>query len=151
MLGRILQGCGGNVVQAIECVLENQSPIMDAPSIPGILPPEVPTHPHVFYSGYSPKGRMFHKADSVSVYSEATMYGYFPPLGPSTPRSKPHQALTMAPYDFKTDLKNNKTTNIVDSGDTASREEEKNTYCTNCGHKIQQSNRFCGGCGKRIA
>ena len=124
---------------------------MDAPPIPGMLPPEVTTHPHVFYPGYSPQGRMFHKADAVSVYPKATMYGYFPPHGPPIPRSKTHQALTMAPYTFKTGVKNNKTTNIVGSCGTALKEEEKNTYCTNCGHKIQQSNKFCGGCGKRIA
>ena len=150
VLERILQGCGGNVVQAIECVLENQSPALPLHAPIPIMPTQVPNLPHVIYSGYGPQGGILRKAETIPVHQDASTapYGYLPPQGSSILRPKP-QALPILPYTFNAVSNNQSSTSMT--GDTKPREEEKNTYCTNCGHKIQPSNNFCGSCGKRIA
>lgn len=149
VLERILQGCGGNVVQAIECVLENLSPFPLHAPIP-VMPAQVPALPHVIYSGYGPQGGMVRKVDALPVVHPEAVYGYPPLQGGG--RLKPnHQALPIVPYAFGSTINNKRSAKNSADDTRAPTPEGKNTYCTNCGHKIQQSNNFCGGCGNKIA
>ncbi len=130
VLERILQGCGGNVVQAIECILENEGPAPLHAPIP-IMP-----NPNL----------------SPVIYSTLRNTEGFPPDNRTaytpTPRVRANPQ-AMMPY---THVPINK--GLVEdkhSTQNGTKYETKKMYCTNCGHKFQENDNFCGNCGQRIA
>lgn len=144
VLERILQGCGGNVVQAIECILENEGPTPLHAPIP-ILPS--PGLPHVLYSGYAPQRGMLHSAESLQHDTRMAVYPTYPP----PPRVKENLHTLMpyahAPHASKSVLKEKQP---AENGNLRIGEAKK-IFCTNCGHKFQENDNFCGNCGERIA
>ena len=146
VLERILQGCGGNVVQAIECVLENEGPAPLHAPIP-IIPSQVPGLPPMIYPGYnSPQLR---NADGIPAYqadTRMTVYHTYPPapLGGARARANP-----MISHPQAVTNKSSAEGKETENGSKA-KLEMKNSYCTNCGHKFQEIDNFCGNCGQRI-
>ncbi|XP_028402829.1 doublesex and mab-3 related transcription factor 3, truncated-like isoform X2 [Dendronephthya gigantea] len=148
VLGRILQGCGGNVVQAIECILENEGPTPLHAPIP--LVPNPGLSP-VLYSGYTPERAMLHSAENLQHNIRmTTVYPTYPHPPPPQARVKgnPHTLVpyTHAPYTNKNVQKEKE---FAENG-TLRTSEAKKIYCTNCGHKFQENDKFCGNCGERI-
>ena len=140
VLERILQGCGGNVVQAIECILENEGPPPLHAPIP-IMPN--PSLPPVIYSGYAPHGGMLRNKDSYPSDPHMAMYRNYPPASRAKPSLQgpmphPHTANTKGSLEEK---------QLTENG---SKYETKKIYCTNCGHKFQDNDNFCGNCGQKI-
>jgi DNA-directed RNA polymerase subunit RPC12/RpoP len=138
VLERILQGCGGNVVQAIECILENEGPPPLHAPIP-IMPN--PSLPPVIYPGYTPHGGMLRNTDSLSS-GQMAMYRNYPPASRAKSSSQglishPHAPVNKDSSDEK---------QMTENGS----KYEKKIYCTNCGHKFQENDNFCGNCGHKI-
>lgn len=155
VLERILTGCGGNVVQAIECVLENEGPTPLHAPIP-IMPSQVPGLPPVIYSGYNTQSGVLRGSDGLPPYQADTrmsaMYQSYSlaPQGGSRTRGSP-QALTMMPYAHALSNKGSKlTAEEKEQTENGSNIEMKKSFCTNCGHKLQENDNFCGNCGQRI-
>ncbi|XP_031567390.1 doublesex- and mab-3-related transcription factor A2-like isoform X2 [Actinia tenebrosa] len=147
VLEMVLQGCNGNVVQAIECLLSNQEknskPIMPMPMplltgypgsrYPGIHTPFIHRKPesfsHTFQQAlpvncrYPPPPPLFKPKPPVSEYSFSmgNILSRKPDLAPTT---EPLKSLT--------------------------EERSKCRYCTNCGKKASSVDNFCACCGQKL-
>ena len=141
VLERILQGCGGNVVQAIECVLENEGPAPLHAPIP-IIPS--PVLPPVMYSSYTPQSGMLRNTDELLQDSRMRMYHRYQPA--PRVRTSPQALIPCSPTSNGTVEERPSEENGLKS-----KHEAKKIYCTNCGHKFQENDNFCGNCGQRIA
>lgn len=142
VLERILQGCGGNVVQAIECILENEGPAPLHAPIP-IMPNPVP--PPVIYSGYPPQNRILRNAESMPPDDRMAVYHPYP----NTPRKR-DEPEALIPYACSPTYKHLADKKKPEGNGLKSKYEMKKIYCTNCGHKFQENDNFCGNCGQRI-
>lgn len=151
VLEMVLQGCNGNVVQAIECLLSNQEknrkPLMPMPmpllagyptSVhrdihPGIHAPVIyrkpESFPHPFQQAlpvncrYPPPPPLFKPKPPVSDYSFT--------MGNILPR-KPEPSPTTEPRKSPTE------------------ERSKCRYCTHCGKKANNVDNFCACCGQKL-
>lgn len=139
VLERIIQGCGGNVVQAVECVLENEGPVPIHAPIP-IMPN--PSLPPVMYSS---NGGMLRNHDGFSPVNQIPTYNnhYQPVL---SRRASPQAFLPYPPSPAE----RNQSMENGDRSSVKSKNDAKKIYCTNCGHKFQDNDNFCGNCGQRI-
>jgi hypothetical protein len=142
VLERIYRGCGGNVVQAIECVLENEGPAPLHAPIP-IMPN--PTLPPVIYSGYAPRGGMLQNTERFPPDTRMAVYHNNPPAPRA--RASPQALIPYAHAPANKSLAEEKQS--AENG-TKSKYEMKKVYCTNCGHKFQENDNFCGNCGQRL-
>lgn len=145
VLERILQGCGGNVVQAIECILENEGPAPLHAPIP-IMPNPVPPPP-VIYSGYPPQNRILRNAESLPLDDRmAVQYHRYS----HTSRARDEPAEALMAYARTPTYKHIASDSKPEETGSKSKYDMKKVYCTNCGHKFQENDNFCGNCGQRI-
>jgi ribosomal protein L37E len=143
VLETIYRGCGGNVVQAIEFILENQStcpplPMITAPAPPNFL---ATSRRENVLSAFRPPEIVTTDTDIVPRRPELPRTTYYltqrngDRMVPNIPVSCPVP--------------------VARSRDTASpsddEENEEHQYCTNCGRKSKTTDNFCGSCGHKLA
>ena len=150
VLETIYRGCGGNVVQAIEFILENQStcpplPLITAPAPPNFL---ADSRRENILSAFRPPEIVATDGENVPRRPELPHTTFY-----LTPRNGdrivPNIQLTSRVYP-----QDSSPVPLARSRDTDSpsdeEENEEHKYCTNCGRKIQLTDNFCGSCGHRI-
>lgn len=155
VLETIYRGCGGNVVQAIEFILENQNsctlPMLSAP------PPN-------FLADSCRDGVVsaFRRPDPVTMRSDPISIDSDPvPMRPEvqttfylTPRNgerlMPNIHLAPRMYPIEPSALSLSRLRETTNKDDEEEEDESFKFCTNCGRKIQLSNNFCGSCGHKI-
>ncbi|XP_028402825.1 doublesex- and mab-3-related transcription factor 3a-like isoform X4 [Dendronephthya gigantea] len=151
VLETIYRGCGRNVVQAIEFILENQPPCPPLPMITG--PPSnflADSRRENLLSAFRPPETVRSEQDSESVprrpeLPHTTFY--------LTPRDRmaPNIQLTSRVYPVDpSPLPLTRPRDTASPSDDEENEEESQKYCTNCGRKIQLIDNFCGSCGHRL-
>lgn len=158
VLETIYRGCGGNVVQAIEFILENQNscrlPMLPAPPTGNFLAD--PCHENIMSA--------FRRPDAVAMRSDAALPidSDSVPMRPDvqtfylTPRNGERLMpnIRLAPRVYPTEPSPLSITRIRET--TTNGDQEKNElkdpfkFCTNCGRKIQLADKFCGSCGNKI-
>ena len=149
VLQTIYRGCGGNVVQSIEFILENQS---TCPPLPMITVPRPPnflsdTRRDGLLSAFRPPEIVTTETDPRRPELPRTTFYLTPRNGD---RIVPNVQLASRVYPVDpSPLPITRT-----RADTASPSDEEETedhkFCTNCGRKVQLADNFCGSCGHRI-
>ena len=152
VLELVLQGCGGNVVQAIECLLQNQEkkqfPLpMPVPVIASVSGPPPTIHPALHFQGPS----LFRKPEPFS-------HGYHrPPLSPNCPFPPPPPLLKPKPqvtgYPFSMEAVLASPTSNASAGSSSPKREDKPAsihFCTKCGRKASCEDNFCAFCGQKL-
>ncbi|XP_044180793.1 LOW QUALITY PROTEIN: doublesex- and mab-3-related transcription factor A2-like [Acropora millepora] len=153
VLELVLQGCGGNVVQAIECLLQNQEkkqlPLpMPIPVIGSVgAPPPSTVHPALHFQGPS----LFRKPEPFA-------HGFHrPPLSPNCPYPpppplmKPKAHVSAYPFSMENVLASPPSNANVKCGST--KEDDKPVvihFCTKCGRKASYEDNFCAFCGQKL-
>ncbi len=145
VLETIYRGCGRNVVQAIEFILENQS---TCPPLPMITPPAPPNF-------------------LADARRENVLSAFRPPVttaSDSVPRRPelPHTTFYLTPRNGERIVPNIQLTSRVYPVDTSpvpltrtsspsdEEDSEEHKYCTHCGRKTKLTDNFCGSCGHRL-
>lgn len=154
VLETIYRGCGGNVVQSIEFILENQN----TPSLPMLpAPPSflADSRRDNMLSAFRPPETV--RSDSVTTGTDNvsrrpdlphTTFYISPRNGD---RIVPNIQLTSRIYPMEpSSIPLARTRDTASPSDEES-EEESHKFCTNCGRKIQLADNFCGSCGHRIS
>lgn len=153
VLELVLQGCGGNVVQAIECLLQNQEkkqfPLpMPVPVIGSVGGPPATIHPALHFQAPP----IFRKPEPFSH-----SFGHRPPLSPSCPYPPPPPLLKPKPqvsgYPFSMEAVLASPPNNVRAGSGSPKGEEKSVmvhFCTKCGRKANCDDNFCAFCGQKL-
>lgn len=143
VLEMVLQGCNGNVVQAIECLLTHQEKSKPLMPIPMPLLAGYPRdvhrgiHPPLMYKDSFP--HTFHQAVPVNCR--------FPPppplFKPKVPGSPGfgfamETILTRPP--------------VITEASKAPKADELNKirFCTHCGKKVNNNDNFCACCGRKL-
>lgn len=152
VLELVLQGCGGNVVQAIECLLQNQEkkqlPLpMPVPVIGSIAGPPPTMHPALHFQGPP----LFRKPEPFS-------HGFHrPPPSPNCPYPPPPPLLKPKPqvsgYPFSMEAVLASPPNNVNVGSSSPKDEGKSVvihFCTKCGRKASYEDNFCAFCGQKL-
>lgn len=153
VLETIYRGCGGNVVQAIEFILENQNA---RSPLPMITPPP-PTNfladsrMENVLSAFRPPEIVTTDNDCVTSRSELPHTTYYMAQR-NGDRIVPNIQLTSRVFGSA----NRSPQPLARSRDTASPSEDEDDaqehkYCTNCGRKTQLADNFCGSCGRRLS
>ena len=152
VLELVLQGCGGNVVQAIECLLQNQEkkqlPLpMPVPVIASVAGPPPTIHPSLHFQGPP----LFRKPEPFS-------HGFHrPPLSPNCtfppppPLLKPKPQATGYPFSMEAVLAS--PPNNVSAASGSLKQEGKTVgihFCTKCGRKASFEDNFCAFCGQKL-
>ena len=156
VLETIYRGCAGNVVQAIEFILENQNS-STLPMLPGPVPN--------FRSDSCRDGiaSAFRRPDSVTIRPDAVPIE--PDSGPIrpevqttfylAPRNGEHLMpnIQLAPRMYPMEPSPFSMTRLRETTNNESEEKEDDSfkYCTNCGRKIQLTDNYCGSCGHKIS
>jgi len=152
VLELVLQGCGGNVVQAIECLLQNQEkkqlPLpMPVPVIASVAGPPPVMHPSLHFQGPP----LFRKPEPFSHAFHR------PPLSPNCPYPSPPPLLKPKPqvsgYPFSMEAVLASPPNNVNAGSGSPKDESKSVvihFCTKCGHKASYEDNFCAFCGQKL-
>lgn len=153
VLELVLQGCGGNVVQAIECLLQNQEqkkqfPLrMPVPVIGSVGGAPTAIHPALHFQAPP----LFRKPEPFSHAFHR------PPLSPSCPYPPPPPLLKPKPqvsgYPFSMDAVLASPPNTVSAGSGSPKGEEKSVlvhFCTKCGRKANCQDNFCAFCGQKL-
>lgn len=137
VLEMVLQGCNGNVVQAIECLLTNQE--KNKPLLP-IPMPLLAGYPRDIHPGMHPP-MLYRKENFPHTFHQAIPVNCrFPP---PPPLFKP-KAPTSPGYGFAME-------NILPSPDSSKpTKEELNRFCTHCGKKANNNDNFCAFCGQKL-
>lgn len=137
VLELILQGCGGNIVQAIECVLENQDSnghSVSHPSLPIISSvASLSREPNILTPN-----PMFYRPEFLHTRTHVP-FTYRPP----PPLLKPNPQLYSCSF----------TSAINGSAFKKSEPSEKPKdleFCTNCGRKAENHDNFCASCGQKL-
>lgn len=153
VLELVLQGCGGNVVQAIECLLQNQEkkhlPLpMPVPVIGTVGGPPVSIHPALHFQAPP----LFRKPDPFSPHTF-----HRPPMSPSCPYPPPPPLLKPKPqisgYPFSMDAVLAPPPNNVSAGSGSPKVDGKSVpihFCTKCGRKASCEDNFCAFCGQKL-
>ena len=151
VLELVLQGCGGNVVQAIECLLENRevkkqpiqvpTPVSIIASMPMHMPP-IPRDIHPAMHSAPP---FFRKPEPFPPFLHKPPSGtrYPPPL------LKPKAQLSGYPFSMDAVLA---TTPPAHSTPGSPKDEPHPliNFCTNCGRRASTSDNFCATCGHKF-
>ncbi|XP_046859912.1 doublesex and mab-3 related transcription factor 3, truncated-like isoform X2 [Xenia sp. Carnegie-2017] len=144
VLETIYRGCGGNVVQAIEFILENQS----YHSIPMITPStNFLASRESTLSAFRPPEIATTNTDSFPRRSSPPRTFYFTPrhadgIVPTIPLSS-----RMYEGEHSPSSRKRGTGSPIDYEEN----NEEQQFCTHCGRKVQASDNFCGSCGNKIA
>nr|UST29458.1 doublesex- and mab-3-related transcription factor A2 [Haliclona caerulea] len=150
VLEMVLQGCNGNVVQAIECLLSNQEknskPLMPMPLLAGYpgsvhrdLHPGI--HAPVIYRKPESFPHPFQQALPVNC-----RYPPPPPLFKPKPPPVSEYSFSMgAILSRKTEL-----SPTAEPTKSPTDERSKSRYCTNCGKRANNVDNFCACCGQKL-
>ena len=152
VLELVLQGCGGNVVQAIECLLQNQEkkqlPLrMPVPVIGSVSGPPPSMHPALHFQAPP----LFRKPEPFSHGFHRPPMSPNCPYPPPPPLLKPKAQVTGYPFSMEAVLAPPQ--NNVDAGSGSPKEEGKPTFihfCTKCGRKASCEDNFCAFCGQKL-
>ena len=140
VLETIYRGCGGNVVQAIELILENQS----YHSIPMITPStNFLASRESTLSAFRPPEITTTNTDSFPRRSSPPRTSGIVPTSPLSSRMYEGEHSTSSPKRG--------TDSPIDYEETILYSNEVQQFCTHCGRKVQASDNFCGSCGNKIA
>lgn len=136
VLEMVLQGCNGNVVQAIECLLTNKE--KNKPLLP-IPMPLLAGYPRDIHPGIHPS--MLFRKDSFPhpFHQTLPVNCRFPP---PPPLFKPTKAPSSPSYVIDSILARN-------SSDKSTK-EEPTRFCTHCGKKASNTDNFCALCGQKL-
>lgn len=152
VLELVLQGCGGNVVQAIECLLQNQEkkqlPLpMPVPVIGSVSGPPTSMHPALHFQAPP----LFRKPEPFSHGFHRPPMSPNCPYPPPPPLLKPKAQVTGYPFSMEAVLA--PPPNNVDAGSGSPKEEGKPVvihFCTKCGRKASCEDNFCAFCGQKL-
>lgn len=155
VLETMYRGCGGNVVQAIEFILENQNNCTPLPILPTPAPNFLADPRDNIVSAFRRPDTVTMRSDAVPMDSDSvamrpdvqtTFY-----LSPRTgERLMPNIRLAPRMYPVEPSPLSISRIRETTNGEKEEHEEETFKFCTNCGRKIQLTNNFCGSCGHRI-
>ncbi|XP_027043089.1 doublesex and mab-3 related transcription factor 3, truncated-like isoform X4 [Pocillopora damicornis] len=152
VLELVLQGCGGNVVQAIECLLQNQEkkqlPLpMPVPVIGSVGGPPATIHPALHFQAPP----LFRKPEPFSHTFHR------PPMSPSCPFPPPPPLLKpkaqASGYPFSMDAVLGSPPNNMNASSSSPKTEGKSVavhFCTKCGRKASCEDNFCAFCGQKL-
>lgn len=148
VLELVLQGCGGNVVQAIECLLENRdvkkqpiqvpTPVSIIANMPMHMSP-IPRDIHPAIHSASP---FFRKPDPFPTFLHKS--SSTPPYPP--PLLKPKAQLSGYPFSMEAVL----ATPPANSPGSPKDEAHPFNFCTKCGRRANASDNFCATCGHKF-
>ena len=152
VLELVLQGCGGNVVQAIECLLQNQEkkqlPLpMPVPVIGSVGGPPPQMHPAMHFQGPP----LFRKPGPFPHGFHRTPLSPNCPYPPPPPLLKPKAQVTGFPFSMEAVLAS--PPNKVNAGSGSPKDDEKSVvihFCTKCGRKASCEDNFCAFCGQKL-
>lgn len=144
VLEMVLQGCNGNVVQAIECILTHQEKNKPVVSIPMPLLAGYPRdlhhpglHPPLMYSKES-FPHPFHSALPVNCR--------FPP---PPPLFKPKVSASPG-YGFTVETILTRPAITSEASKSPKDEISSTRFCTHCGKKASNTDNFCSCCGQKL-
>lgn len=152
VLELVLQGCGGNVVQAIECLLQNQEkkqlPLpMPVPVIGTVGGPPPQMHPGMHFQGPP----VFRKPEPFPHGFHRTPLSPNCSYPPPPPLLKPKAQVTGFPFSMEAVLAS--PPNKVNAGSGSPKDNEKSVvihFCTKCGRKASCEDNFCAFCGQKL-
>ena len=154
VLETIYRGCVGNVVQAIEFILENQSTCTPLPMITAPAPRNflADSRRENVLSAFRPPEIVTTDTESVPRRPELphTTFYLTPRNGdrivPNIQLTSRFPAVNTSPVP----LARTRDTESPSDDDDDEEEDEEHKYCTNCGRKTKLTDNFCGSCGHRL-
>lgn len=152
VLELVLQGCGGNVVQAIECLLQNQEkkqlPFpMPVPVMGSVGGPPPTMHPALHFQGPP----LFRKPEPFAHGFHRAPLSPNCPYPPPPPLLKPKAQVSAFPFSMDSVLASSPSNANMSCG--SPKEDEKLAvihFCTKCGRKASCEDNFCAFCGQKL-
>ena len=144
VLELVLQGCGGNVVQAIECLLQNQSKRLPHLQMPLPFMPPMGPLPRDVHHGMSP---LFPKPEMLAYPLHKHPSSPICHIPPPPPLLKPKPQMGF-PFSVEAVLANSKRPSNAEAPN--SEKPKLMQFCSNCGRKACAADNFCAYCGFRL-
>lgn len=145
VLDCVLHGCSGNVVQAIECLLQNQEKKYPPISVP--MPIMAPLSRDI-HPGIHPASHLFPKHELFPYPLHKHTPSPTCRIPPPPPLLKPKPQVRAFPFSMEAVLAHPPAPGCAGSPKT----ENPSTihFCCNCGRKASITDNFCAFCGYKL-